>query len=432
VNKIFRLIPFAILVIICIFPSEVEAVKRTKLPNGLIILTKPERSNNIVSVVVTLKMGSLYETDEKAGLSTLMQNTILKGTKSRTSEQIAFELESMGTRLSTSAEREYGTVSLMSTSESLYKSLEILHDLFVNATFPNDAVELQKSLQTQNILMRQDQPLYHAVDLMVEAYYGNHPFHKPRLGYVETISTFIRSDIEALYRSIYIPNNMVITAVGNFEEERLIKDITARLGSIPQGDSPKKVTGEKPNLQSPVEKIEKREISASWFALGWSSATLKSLDFYAMDVLDAITGGSMDSRLFVAIREKRGLAYQVSSFVNARVESGIYVAYIGTKPSTYEEAKRVLLDEVHLMASEEPTPEEIKNAKSFLKGMNIMEQESNAGQASKYGRYEILGIGYDFVDKYNKGIDKVTAADIINAGKKHLMTPYALGGVLAK
>ncbi len=151
-----------------------------------------------------------------------------------------------------------------------------------------------------------------------------------------------------------------------------------------------------------------------------------------MDVLDAITGGSMDSRLFIAIREKRGLAYQVSSFVNARVESGIYVAYIGTKPSTYEEAKQVLLDEVHLMASEEPTPEEIKNAKSFLKGMNIMGQESNAGQASKFGRYEILGIGYDFVDKYNKGIDKVTAADIINAGKKHLMTPYALGGVLAK
>ena len=416
----------------CLSPSEAQSVKRTKLPNGLTIITKPATSNSIVCIVVTLKMGSLYETDEKAGLSTLMQDTIIKGTKTRSSGQIALELESMGTILSTSANREYGSISLQSTSESLYKSLEILFDILVNAAFPGDAVDLQKNLQKRSILIRNDQPLYRAVDLMVEAFYGDHPFHKSRMGYAETIDKLTREDIIGNYRKIYVPNNMVITAVGNFEENRLISEITERLGGLQEGESPERVAGEREDYRSPVEKTEERDTAASWFVLGWPSASMDSPDLYSMEVLNSITGGSMNSRLFVAIREKRGLAYQVSSFVNARLESGIYVAYIGTKPSTYDEAKQVLIEEIKRMAHEEATPEEIKNAKSFLRGMNIMEQESNAGQASIYGHYEILGVGYEFVDKFNDGIDRITSQDIIESGKKYLLGPYALGGVLAK
>lgn len=431
-NKAIMFIYLIVLTFNQFSPSEAQTVKRTRLPNGLTILTRPATSNNIVSVVVTLKMGSLYETDDQAGLCTLMQDTIVKGTTTRSSEQIALELESMGTHLSTSADREYGSISLQSTSESFYRSLDILYDILCNASFPEDAVELQKNLQTRNILLRNDQPLYRAVDLLVEEYYGDHPFHKSRFGYAETITMFKRSDLVGFYRKLYVPNNMVITVVGNFNEKHLISDITSRLGALSQGNSPVKVSGERKNYSSSVERIEERETAASWFALGWPSASLDDLDYYAMEVLNAITGGSMNSRLFVAIREKRGLAYQVASFVNARMESGIYVAYIGTNPSTYDEAKKVLIDEVRLMAREEPTPEEIKNAKSYLKGMNIMEQESNAGQASKYGHYEILGVGYEYVGKYNNGIDKVTVQNILNAGKKYFLGSYALGGVLAK
>ena len=202
VNKVINYVCLVFLTFICVSPTEAQTVKRTILPDGLTILTKPVSANNIVSVVVTLKMGSLYETDENAGLSTLMQDTMVKGTKTRTSEQIALELESMGTHISTSAEREFGSISLKSTSGSLYESLEILYDILLNATFPDDAVKLQKNLQKRSILIGHDQPIYRAVELMVEAYYGSHPFHKPRLGYAETIDTFTREDLEAFYRKI--------------------------------------------------------------------------------------------------------------------------------------------------------------------------------------------------------------------------------------
>ena len=434
-NKLCLVILMIFLILNSVSLSEALAVNKTVLPNGLIILTKPVKTNNIVSVVVSMKMGSLYETDDEAGLCTLMQDTLRKGTKTRTSDQIALELESMGTRLSTSSNREYGTVEIQSTSESLYKSLDILYDLLLNATFPEEALALQKRLQIRNILTMYDQPIYRAVDLLVEAHYGKHPFHKPRMGYPETIEKFSREDVINMYNKTNIPNNIVITAVGNFDEKRFTENIANNLGSLLRSKETVKASYDNEDFlarSAPVEKIETRDTAASWFALGWSAPKLNDKDYYAMEVLDAITGGSMNSRLFIAIREKRGLAYQVASFFNARKESGIYVAYIGTKPSSYNEAKKVLIDEVRKMGIDEPTPEEIKLAKSFLKGMNIMSQESNSGQASQYGHYEVLGIGYNFVDKYNERIDKVTASEILRVGRNCLIENYAMGGVLAQ
>ncbi len=413
-------------------PVEAESVKRNTLPNGLTIITKPSTANNIVSIAVSLKMGSLYETDSQAGLSTLMQDTILKGTESRSSEQIALELESMGTRLSTAANREYGNLVMQSTVESVYPSLDILFDLLMNAVFPEEYVDLQKNLQKRSILTRNDQPIYRAVDLMVEAHYGDHPFHKSRLGTEETIDSFTREDIIAMYKEIYVPNNMVITAIGNFDEKRLVKAVSDALGGLARDDDPEAVAGSRKDYTEPSVKIEKRNIAASWFALGWPSPTMTDPDHYAMEVLNGITGGSMNSRLFVAIREERGLAYQVSSFYNGRNESGIFVAYIGTKPESYEEARDVLISEVHKMTEEKADDEEITNAKNFLKGMNIMGQESNASQATKYGQYEILGAGYEYVDKFGAGIDAVSAEDIITVGKKYLTGPYSQGCVLAE
>ena len=325
-----------------------------------------------------------------------------------------------------------GTVSLISTSEKLYDSLDILYDIISNPSFPDDVVELQKNLQIRSILIRYDQPIYLAMDKMVDVFFGAHPFHKPALGYEETIGTLTRDDIIGLYRKLYVPNNMVVTAVGNFNEAELIGAIRTNLGSLPRGPEPVKVKGDIPNRTGNVESVETRETAASWFALGWPSPKLTDPDYYAMEMLNCITGGSMNSRLFVAIREERGLAYQVSSFTNPRIDAGIYVAYIGTKPESYSESKQVLIDEVQLMAKEPATEEEIRNAKKYLEGMFIMDQESNEGQASLYGTYETLGVGSKFADDYVPGIERVTAGDIVAAGQKYLMKPYALGAVIAE
>ncbi len=201
---------------------------------------------------------------------------------------------------------------------------------------------------------------------------------------------------------------------------------------MPAGRLPEPVKGDLPTHSAPVEKTESRETAANWLTLGWFAPSITDPDSYPMEVLDAVTGGSMNSRLFVAIREQRGLAYQVSSFLNARMATGIYATYIGTKPDTYNEAKKVLLDEVFRMKSEEVTPEELTLAKSYLRGMFIMGQESNAGQAGQYAQYEALGLGYKYGDRYLPAVDKVTAGDIVRVAKKYLSENYSLGAVTAK
>ncbi|MFC1651075.1 M16 family metallopeptidase [Candidatus Latescibacterota bacterium] len=434
-NKL-RFVILLILTFNTVFISEALALNKTELPNGLVIITKPVKTNSIVSFVVTMKMGSLYETDVTAGLCAIMQDTLRKGTRGRTSEQIALELESMGTRLSTYSSREHGTVEIESTSDNIYKSIDILYDIMLNPTFPEDSVELQKKLQIRSILTRYDQPIYLAMDLMIDAHYGTHPFHKPRAGYPEAIEKLSRDEIVEMHNKIYVPNNMVITVVGNFDEQKLIANITDNLGSLSKSNEMEQVEHVEENRlarSKSVEKIETRKISASWFFLGWEAPVLNDPESFPMEILDSITGGSVNSRLFVAIREERGLAYQVASSYDARKESGIYFSYIGTKPESYEESKKVLIDEISMLASEEPTAEEILFAKNYLKGMNTMSQESNSGQASQYGYFELLGNGYEYVNEYNEKIDEVTGADILNVGKKYLNSiNYALGGVIAE
>ncbi|MFC1541184.1 M16 family metallopeptidase [Candidatus Latescibacterota bacterium] len=434
-NKV-RFIIVLILTFYTVFISEALALNKTELPNGLVIITKPLKTNNIVSFVVTLKMGSLYETDQTAGLCTLMQDTLRKGTTIRSSDQIALELESLGTRLSTYSSWEHGTVEIDATSDNIYKSVDILYDIMLHPTFPDDAVELQKNLQIKSIYTRYDQPINLAFDLMIDAHYGTHPFHKPRTGYPETIEKLSRDEIVTMHKKSYVPNNMVVTVVGNFDEQKIIENITNNLGSLPKSNNLEQTEYKNENRHGrtkPVEKIETRETSASWFVLGWEAPVLNDPEYFPMEILDSITGGSMSSRLFVAIREERGLAYSVGSSYNARQESGVYFSYIGTKPESYEDSKKVLINEISQLAKEEPTGEEIEFAKNYLKGMNTMSQESNSGQATQYGYYELIGNGYESVLEYNENIDEVTGADILNVGKKYLNTNnYALGGVLAE
>ena len=238
-----------------------------------------------------------------------------------------------------------------------------------------------------------------------------------------------------MYKKVYVPNNMVITVVGNFDEQKLINNIKDNLGSLPGSNELAFVPFEEENRlerPAPVEKIETRDTAASWFVLGWEAPVLDDPEYYSMELFNGIAGGSMNSRLFIAIREERGLAYQVGSSFDARKESGIYFAYIGTKPESYDESKKVLLDELYSMGLKEPSTEEITLVKNYLKGMNVMSQESNSGQASQYGYYELLGVGYNFVETYNGNIDKVTAEDIFQVGKKYLNKNFAMGGVLAQ
>ena len=405
-------------------------LSRSVLINGITFIAEESHVNRIVSIRVFLKMGGLYETDEQAGLSSLMQDCLTKGTRKRTAEQIAIELENVGARLGASASREYGEVSLMCTSETLEKCLPVLFDVLTEASFPPDLIEAAKKTAIQRIHERSDRPISRAVDLMVEAHYGSHPFHKPSMGYEETVAKFSRDDLINFYHAFYVPNNMIFSCVGDFNTKKLKALVKKFLGTLEKKDLPQPDLPLLPERREPIESVEEKEGQAAWFTISYDAPSYKDSDFFTMEVMDGITGGSMNSRLFTELRDKRGLAYQVSSVYVPRMGPSLYFCYMGTSPDQYEEAKKLLLAELDRMYTEKVTEEELRLSKTYLRGMHIMAQESNGGRASLYGRFELIGLGTSFIEGYIKGLEKVSREEIQRVAKEVIIPAYTLGAVL--
>ena len=404
-------------------------IKCTVQENGLKILTKASRANDIVAVGVLLRMGSRYETDAQAGLSDLTQHLLLKGTESRTAEALAVEMDSEGIRLSASAGKDYGAVALLTTSEHLGKGLELLFDVLKYARFPQDKVAQEKEMALRSIRARRDHLLSRAMDQLVETYYQRHPYHKPVLGYPETVERFDRARIVDFYRTYFVPNNMLFSAVGNFDEQALIKRIRAEWGEAPMRPLPPLPEAALPVHDAPEETFEERDNQAAWIAIGYGAPALGHPDYAAMSVLDAILGGSMSSRLFTELRDKQSLAYQVGSHYAPHPEVSLYVMYIGTSEERFADARDGVLSEVGKLCSEPVSAEELRTAKTYLKGTFVMGQERNAAQAALMAAYEFLGLGYPFIEDYPKRIERVTREDVLRVARTYFSGPYTLGAV---
>ena len=407
-----------------------EEIEREALNNGLVVITKTSRANDIVSVKLFLRCGSLYEEEDEAGISNIMQTLLQKGTTTRTATDIARESETIGAKLSSMAERDQGIVSLLTIRENLNKGLELFFDVIKNPTFPEKELEQEKAQALDNIKVRRDVPIRYAFDLFAENYYRKHPYHKPVLGYEETVSKLTRQDIVRFYKTHYVPQNMIIVAVGNFDNKTFIREVKKELGTLSGkklAKDPLGISFSPPGDDKQI--LENRQSDAAWLVLGFGAPEISSGDYPTMKVINCITGGSMYSRLFTELRDKRGLGYQIGSLYRGRVGPAIYITYAGTKPEQFEIVREGILKEIQKLKEEPVGEDELKRAKSYIKGTFIMAQETNGGQAQLLGTFELAGLGCDFVKRYPQLIDSVTQREVQAASKKYFSN-FTLAAVL--
>jgi len=433
----FRIIALLALVIVLVAPelataagvSPASGVVKRVLENGLTILVKESNANEIVSVQLFMSMGSKYETDQEAGVSRLLQQSVVKGTKNRTAEDIANEIESVGGRLESGTTKETGFIQLTCTTEGFSKAQEVFFDVILNPVFPPEEVEKEKELIVKKIRERKDHLLLSALDLVQEELYGEHPLHKPGEGYEETVVSFGREEVVEVYNRFYVPQNMVIAAVGNLDGERFIEDVERNLKVM--DSSPERPTVRLPEvcLSESREKLKYRESSSVWLVIAYSAPGVLEDDYLPTHVLNSILGGSMNSRLFTELRDKRGLGYSVRSLYAGYSRDAFVGAYIGTKPGQFEIARDGILEEVAKLRDEEVTDEELESAKKYLRGTYMIRLESNANQAYDFAYYECVGAGYDYPDRYLEGLLGVRKDDVMKAAKTYFNT-YALASVL--
>jgi predicted Zn-dependent peptidase len=403
-------------------------VRREVLQNGAVVLTRETRVNDIVATIVMLRMGSGFESDIEAGLSTLLQDSLLKGTITRTASQIATDIETLGASLDSSAQREYGVVSLITTKDEFLKGLDILFDVLRSPVFPENEVEREKDLIIQQIAKRKDQLLYNSFDLFNESFYGEHPYHKPQLGYPETVKKFTRDDVLRFYKRFYMPDNMIFSIVGNFDAGAAVNRIKSTFGALPRGNLPVLDSVKLPERLVPLERFQQQESQATWIVVGYDAPSILEREFAAMEVFDAILGGSMDSRLFKELRDKRGLAYEVGCIYAARKGPSFLAAYMGTENQQFGIAKQGILEVISRLKEEGPSGDELVRAKKYIKGTFTIGQERNVSQAALIATYDLYGLGYEFVDRYPRLIDDVSLQDVKAVALKYLGN-YVLAAV---
>ncbi len=410
--------------------QEVSSVTKYKLENGATIIVREEGTPGVVSMGCFLRMGSLYEEDSAAGLSNLLQALMLKGTKRLSSYQLARELESLGARTASSSGKELGRVSMITISENFESSLDLFLEIITTPLLSGEEFEKERQIAIEEIKRDKDQYLSRAFTLFQEAYYGRHPFRKNVLGYEETIGNTSLSDVVRYYQKFYTPSNLVFSFVGRVNIDRLSAVIDKATAGMDRRESPKPPE-EIPRGEGNRDQREYRDSEAAWIVLGFPAPSLNDDRHAECQVLNAILGGSMNSRLFIELREKKALAYQVSAAYNSYVGPSFIAGYIGTNASRSEEAKNSLYEEMTKLIDEGVSSEEVTRSINYLVGSYMINSEMSSALARRYGRFEALGLGYKFGARYVKSLQKVTPEGVRRVASEFLKDPVT-GSVLPK
>ncbi|MFC1515595.1 M16 family metallopeptidase [Thermodesulfobacteriota bacterium] len=390
------------------------AVNKTTLSNGIRILSKKMPHTRSVSMGVWVNVGARDESNAENGLSHFIEHMIFKGTKKRTSFNIAKEFDAIGGQTNAFTGMENTCYHAKVMDSHLETMVDILTDIFLNSVFDKEEVERERLVILQEIGMLEDSPEEYVHLLTGGAFWGDNPLGRPVIGNRENISTFDAEAIVGFFRRFYQPDRIVISAAGNLEHDRLIDLVGEAFESIrPGAGLPEHVT---PEGCSTVE-IHQRSLEQVHFCLGTKGMSITDPQRYAFSIMNTIFGGNMSSRLFQEVREKRGLAYSVYSFVASYIDTGMFGAYAGVDPKNAYDTTALILKEIQRLQATPVDSDELKDAKEFLKGNLMMASESNDNQMVRLAQSDTHFGRFIPVREIVDSVESVTADEIHDLAK---------------
>ena len=380
------------------------------LPNGITLLTEAMPHVRSVAVGVWLKRGSRHETPLQSGISHFIEHMVFKGTKNRSAEVIAAQVDSIGGHMDAFTAKEYASFHLKVLDEHLPLAVDILGDIAMNPLFDPAEMTKEKKVIFEEINMVEDTPDDLVMELYTEAFWPRHPLGRPILGTKNSVSRFRRAELAGFFRSVYRPGNIVIAAAGHLEHGATSRLVRRHFGELAPGG--KAHNGGPPRPASRIVTRSKKELEQVHLCLGTPAYPQAHEDRYGVYILNTVLGGSMSSRLFQNVREKRGLVYSISSGVSAYSDAGTLTIYAGTSLDSVDEVVRLSLEELRRMKGEALPADELRRAKDHLKGSLMLSLENTGSRMNHIARQEIY-FGRAFkLDEILAGIESVTAEDV--------------------
>ena len=382
---------------------------KTDLDNGVKIITKQMPYVRSVTMGIWVNAGSRDEALSENGLSHLIEHLIFKGTEKRTAFQIAKEFDDIGgqTNAFTTMENTCFHAKVMDTH--LETMVEVMSDIFLNSLFDEEEVLKERPVILQEIGMVEDSPDEYIHVLSGKHFWGNHPLGRSILGTRENILRFDAETIKHFFQHLYQPDRIIISASGNVDHQKFVDLIGPAFESIQRGkDFPERKT---PLANTKVH-LHKKKLEQTHICIGVNGLSTAHPLRYGFSLMSTLLGGNMSSRLFQDIREKRGLAYTVYSFVSTHVDSGMFGAYAAVDPATAAETARLLVGHMHHLKEHRVQESELEGAKEYIKGNLLLSSESSENQMVRLAQNEMHFQRQVPLSEVVEKIDAVTTDDI--------------------
>jgi predicted Zn-dependent peptidase len=384
-------------------------VVREVLGNGLRLITETMPHVRSVTLGVWLTRGSRHESDERGGIAHFVEHMLFKGTDTRSAEDIAQAIDSIGGQLDAFTAKEYASYYIKVLDEHVPLAVDLLTDIVRRPAFAADEIEREKKVILEEIKMVEDTPDDLVHELFTQHFWEGHPLARPILGSRETVEALNRNTLEHYFGGAYVASNMVISAAGNLEHARVRDLIERTFGDLSARGEP---FSEAPPQVSPQVVTRTKELEQSHICLGTNSYPQSHSDRYVSYILNTVLGGSMSSRLFQNIREKRGLAYSVFSGLSAYRDAGNITIYAGCANEAVGEVVDLCVEELKGLKRTPVPDSELRRAKDHLKGSLMLSLENTASRMSHLARQEIYFERHFGLDETLSGVEAVTAEDI--------------------
>ena len=396
-------------------------MKKYKLENGITIIFEKKNSKS-VAIEIMFKVGSNYENKETAGISHFLEHMLFEGTKKRkTSREIANEIEKYGGEFNAYTTGDRTGFFIKIIGKRFETALDILSDMVSNPLFDKKIIEKEKEVVLKEINMVTDDSRLHQWILFQKNLFVKHPAKNPTYGKVETVKKFDKKNVADYYFMHYVPNNMIISIVGNVVNVK--ENVEKFFGHLNKKEWQTRQIVKEPEQIKLKKFVERKKTLNSYLVLGYKTVPRMHKDSYTFEVITAILGRGQSGWMFDEIRNKRGLAYQVGVHNEAEMDYGMFAVYTGLDKKNVDKAKEIIMQQFRRL--EKADKNELDEAKTYIEGNYTLQIEDNYHHADNLAFWETIKDA-KLSDSYLKNIKKVSVSNIKRVAKKYFNDNFTM------
>ena len=385
-------------------------IQKKEMKNSLVVLSEVMPHLRSVSLGVWVKCGSRFEDPGVSGIAHFIEHLLFKGTATRSTEEIAKTIDSVGGQLNAFTEKEYIGFYARVLDEHLPLAFDLLADIVLNPAFPSREIERERNVIFEEISMIEDSPQELVLDSYMERCWKGHPLGQPIAGTKKTVSVISRNDVKKFFKRNFTAGNIILSVAGNIEHKKIQRLAEKYFSGLKTGVP---TTPGNPPVFCPGRSVRRKTyLEQTHICLGTIAPPVSSRERYCAHLLNGILGGGISSRLFQNIREKKGLVYSIYSMLASYHDAGTLNVYAGTAHETAAEVVELTLKEFRKMRQELVSGEELKRAKECIKGAITLGLESSSSRMTNLAQQMIYHSRLQYIEETLSAVDRVTDREI--------------------